>query len=365
MNMPDEVANLQETGARPVLRLAERLGENWLHLQQAAKMAYDARERYRKQWEEFTGEDRSVVVFGSLARGELTEDSDTDWTLLVDGRVDPTHLEAALKIRENVKKAPGREGVFGSLAFSHDIVHCIGGGDDSNSNTTRRILLLLESVAIGNDQAWSNVRRNILHRYLSEDMGLWQDSNQRGVPLFLLNDISRYWRTMTVDFAYKQRTRNYDGYALKSLKLGFSRKLIYLSGVLACLRCEIEFPSKELFTEGNPQAAIHHLEKLFAMTPLEMFADSLLNERCYGMEQRSRVPEAARRAFEAYDAFIAMLADGNTREHLEKLDRNELESDKMYRDARLIRHKFSEATKDLFLRIESPMQQQIIERGVM
>ncbi len=35
------------------------------------------------------------------------------------------------------------------MAFSHDIIHQIGGQDDTNKNTTQRILLLLESCAIG------------------------------------------------------------------------------------------------------------------------------------------------------------------------------------------------------------------------
>jgi len=54
------------------------------------------------------GADSSVVVFGSLCRGELTPGGD----------------------------APGREGVFGNLAFSPNLTHQIGGEDDSNSNTT-------------------------------------------------------------------------------------------------------------------------------------------------------------------------------------------------------------------------------------
>ena len=36
-----------------------------------------------------TGEDTSIVVFGSLARSELTSGSDLDWVLLVDGFADP------------------------------------------------------------------------------------------------------------------------------------------------------------------------------------------------------------------------------------------------------------------------------------
>ena len=80
--------------------------------------------------------DTALIVFGSLARGEWTQGSDRDWTLLVDGPVDVQHAEIARQIGEFVaedNKAPGRTGVFGGLTFSHEIVHFIGGDDDTNN----------------------------------------------------------------------------------------------------------------------------------------------------------------------------------------------------------------------------------------
>lgn len=362
--MQFEDANPLTTTQSPLASLVERLGIPLPNIDRAEKKTADHRRDLMNKWETLFGEDRSIVVFGSLARNEFTEGSDVDWTLLIDGKADHTHLSTALKISEKVSKSPGREGVFGNLAFSHDIVHCIGGEDDTNANTTRRILLLLESTAIGQEDAWRNVRRNILYRYLREDVGLWQKSNERGVPLFLLNDISRYWRTMTVDFAYKQHARDHKEYALKSLKLGFSRKLIYLSGILACMRCELEFPGKELFNGGTPQRAIEHLEKLFAMTPLELLANSLCLDCCFDTEKDSKQKHAAKIAFQEYDAFLGMMADDATRQRLKELSLNEFEQDLVFLDAREKRRKFGEAMKDLFLRIPSPIQKLMIERGV-
>jgi Putative nucleotidyltransferase DUF294 len=157
------------------------------------------------------GTEYSILVFGSIGRDELTPGSDLDWTLLVDGIADPAHLDVALAIRRKLDdvgyKQPGPEGVFGNFAFSHELIHQIGGQDDSNANTTRRILLLLEGQAIGRGDAYNRVVSAILHRYLKEDRGLWYGSSEFKVPGFLLNDIARYWGTMAVDFAYKQRTR--------------------------------------------------------------------------------------------------------------------------------------------------------------
>jgi predicted nucleotidyltransferase len=87
--------------------------------------------------------DMNMVVFGSLARGEWTSQSDLDWSLLIDGQADPADVHIGRRIErlltENNWTPPGRMGVFGTLAFSHSLVHDIGGIHDSHANTTRRI----------------------------------------------------------------------------------------------------------------------------------------------------------------------------------------------------------------------------------
>jgi predicted nucleotidyltransferase len=113
-----------------------------------------------------TSEDTSLVVFGSLARGEWTSASDLDWTYLIDGQANSDHLVIAQKMRrvfqENADKfrPPSQTGTFGNMAFSHDIIHQIGGQNDINKNTTQRILLLLE--------CWNHRRLVRTVRHMSE-----------------------------------------------------------------------------------------------------------------------------------------------------------------------------------------------------
>jgi predicted nucleotidyltransferase len=354
----------------PIDVLAEKVGSEWHNLAKARAFT----QRYRLELREaLTGldtEDTSVVVFGSLARDEATSKSDVDWTLLVDGMADPQHLNVAHEISRRLAKIqakpPGREGTFGNLAFSHEILHWIGGEDDSNANTTRRMLLLLESQPIGRAEAWDRVLNNVLRRYLTEDRGLWQRAKDRGVPLFLLNDIARFWRIMVVDFAYKQRTRGNRGYALRSIKLGLSRKLIYASGLLACFSCHFDFPEEHwgtLSTSGNPQLLIEHLRATFRKTPLEILATMLI--------RHDSLLEPVKRLFDAYDRFIGLMAeeapvfDGKSaREHLEELDVASLETDSVYGEAREIRRAFGKALTEVFLDPKSELYNATIRYGV-
>ncbi len=187
-----------------------------------------------------------------------------------------------MKINEVKVKQPGREGVFGTIVSSHDLVHRIGGQDDTNSNTTLRILLLLESASIGNSAAYVRVLKNILWRYLDEDRGLWEGSGPYKVPRFLFNDVARYWRTMTVDFAYKQRNRQNEGFAIRNLKLRMSRKLLFLAGMIACYECHLGFSSQEerqeFYSTKQVQSVIERLLIVLSKPPLEIIATALLRE---------------------------------------------------------------------------------------
>jgi hypothetical protein len=155
-----------------------------------------------------------------------------------------------------------------------------------------------------------------------------------------MNDFARYWWTMTVDFAYKQRTRFGAGAAIRNIKLRMSRKLIFVSGLLICFGCEIE--SGDLPAErvaGGPEA-VGYLRRKLRQTPLEILAGAVL--------RFDHLLETGRQLFDAYDRFLAILADPASRNHLDKLEEDQYESDPVYNEARSVSRTYRKALLDLF-----------------
>lgn len=312
---------------------------------------------------EFSTQDSSIVVFGSLARQEYTDGSDVDWTLLLDGLSDPKHVDVARSISERIGKLegkpPGPEGIFGNLSSSHDLIHYIGGQGDTNANTTKRILLLLESTSVGQGDAHQRVLKNVLSRYLDEDRGLWYGSSPYKIPRFLFNDVSRYWRTMAVDFAYKQRSRPGGDFALKNFKLRLSRKLIYLAGMIACFDCHLGFDSEEdrqaFYRPKMVQSVIDRVHNVLRKPPLEVVASALLLQE---------IPfSSVGQFFGAYDQFLEMLADEDIREQLKALPVENL-NDPIAKRYREIAHDYTEAIRSIFLPQSNVLGQLTIEYGV-
>ena len=353
----------------PVEILARLTGSDWKNLRNAREYTPRRRKELQDTVAGVGPTDTSIVVFGSLARDEATSSSDADWTLVVDGIAVPEHLDAALEIQRRfakVVKGPGVEGTFGDLVFSHQILHWIGGEDDSNANTTRRMLLLLESKPLGNPDAWNRVIKNVLSRYVKEDRGLWDKERSRTVPLFLLNDISRYWRTVVVDVAYKQRTRANKGYALRSIKLGLSRKLTYVAGLLACYSCRLDIPAsewQEMSAGRNQQSLIEHLRANLSRTPLEALANRLA--------YYEKMFPTSKRLFDSYDKFVGLMADEQLgkssltpRMHLDTLAVEKLETDEVFQYARQLRRDFGNALRELFLEPNTELHALTMEFGV-
>jgi hypothetical protein len=165
---------------------------------------------------------------------------------------------------------------------------------------------------------------------------------------------------MAVDFADKQHDRFHEGFALRNIKLRLSRKLLYISGLLACFRCQLDFPDDQeriaFFNRGNSVEVASYLRTLLDKTPLDNAAETLT--------QFADKLTAVGELFGAYDDFLGVLSDTSKRKRLETLTPDQLETDDVYAGAREISHRFADAVQSIFLSPDNPIGELTIRYGV-
>lgn len=299
--------------------------------------------------------DAALVVFGSLARGEMTQGSDLDWALLVDGQATHQHQETALKIQAALAKAgegmcfqkPNATGAFGGVVFSHDLVHAIGGVNDTNANLTLRMLLLLEATALAGEEVLDRVRTTLLRRYFAEEHFSERRLRQRELtPRFLLNDMVRFWRTIAVDYATKLNTRGEEKWALRNTKLRFSRKLLFSASLLICYELDLN-PLDEVLPlgDGRTLPLVAKVAELVGTPPLEILAQALRLALASNWITR----EDAIKLLESYDAFLGLMDMKEKRDHLANLSSDAAETDEVFANVREQAERFRAAISALFL----------------
>ena len=328
-----------------VEQLADTCDASWPNIAKARERAEERRTRIRdllrhgfdlesfRVCSENGSPESEVVVFGSLGRDEWTSSSDVDWTLLVDGRADLDHSKLITRISDCLKAKefvePGGTGIFGRMTFSHDVLHHIGGEHDTNRNITQRILLLLEGKSVGDvstDGPYSRVIGMVLKRYLKSGT-----SQHPKVPRFLLNDIVRYWRTMCVDFAWKEWEQGAEKWGERNAKLRISRKLIFAAGLLVCLRVD---------KCTNP--IDEELKSSFSRTPLEIMAEFLFS-------LSDRREELAKEIIGTYDEFLGIMSDSTKRNELKELD---VQATSTWQDIKKLGEDFQNGLESLFFETE-------------
>lgn len=216
-----------------------------------------------------------VIAFGSLARYEMTGESDLDYLVVVHGLdKTPGSSRRAIAAADDLRKKlgdgdkeirrPGKTGVFGIMISAVDLVEVIGLESDTNHSHTRRILFLEESVSLYKPEKQERLLESILRRYTdAKPIGKTQ------VPRFLLNDLARYWRTLTVDYQAKTTDNNL---SLRYLKLVVSRKFTYVASILPLLL----FNFDEQVGKADPDGSrlISKLKDTFSKPPIIRFLES-------------------------------------------------------------------------------------------
>ena len=282
-------------------RLSEQTGQDFPNLQAARRLTEEKRPGVEAKAKALAhDEDSSIVLFGSWARQELTEHSDDDWLVLVDGvckgAIRPSDEEVGAILGQDDRR-PGKQQIFATHASCDELAENIGLDADDNRNLTRRVLLMLESVPVSGPESYRACWERILDGYLKESI--------RGErpPRFFLNDVVRYWRTICVDFVGKQRADTLK-WGTRNAKLRCSRKLLFAGGLLPILQC---------FQLGRDETREFLVDQLSAPAT-DRLAYAFLE---WG------IPDPGARFFNAYDVWIGLLGVKEIRDELNSISKPE------------------------------------------
>jgi hypothetical protein len=176
------------------------------------------------------------------------------------------------------------------------------------------------------------------------------------IPRFLLNDIVRYWRTMCVDFAYKEWEQAGGKWAIRNTKLRMSRKLLFVSGLLTALSC---YKNNSLPIEGGQAQYLpmmeNHLMCFVRATPINIVGWTLGN---LGLNVQ------AGRIIDHYDEYLRQLDDPDIRNHLGGIPPQSVYHDRCFLQLRELSHEFQAALDAVFFDAKTDLADFIKQYGV-
>lgn len=176
-----------------------------------------------------------IYTTGSIGRGEASQNSDLDIFFVKTGkssdnsnRLKPLEKAKIFSATDTVRSAmklPSLTEQFLEIHYLEDITSSIGSPDEDAKNIfTARMLMLLEGKYLFNEMIYTEALNRIIDEYFRD----YHDNKDDFIPLFLLNDIVRFWKTLCLNYE-KSRNMGHERKSGKRFKLKYSRLLTCFS----------------------------------------------------------------------------------------------------------------------------------------
>jgi len=186
--------------------------------------------------------DICVYACGSLGRLEMTQNSDLDlfFVSMHENDKDPMkknlnrYIFFSKMYNVNTEMGfsrPSKDGEYWEFINKADLLDIGSRKEDFNNSFTTRLLLILESKPIYNEEVYNSLIKETIEKYFVD----FKEHQDEFYPLFLMNDIWRYWYTLTLNYEYRRDNKDdVNKKNWKRLKLKYAR-LITCFSMLACL----------------------------------------------------------------------------------------------------------------------------------
>lgn len=246
-----------------------------------------------------------VYACGSMGRLEMTDASDLDLFFISTDtnkdkccRKEETGISTLNKYRffgtlykinsELGYSDPSKGGEYWDFISDTNLIDIGSRKEDYNNSFTARMLLILESTPLFNPSLYNQLTQKVVDAYFRD----YEDNKDGFVPLFIMNDIKRYWYTLTVNYEAR-RDKNDDNNKKywKRLKLKYARLLTCYS-MIACLY-ERDVTSDYVIRCINmtPFERLEMLTKNHPGEKLDSVFESIKNEYEWFLRLRKEGPE--------------------------------------------------------------------------
>ena len=138
---------------------------------------------------------------------------------------------------------------------------------------------------------------------------------------------------MCVDFAYKHREYKGKGWALRNIKLGMARRLIFLKGLLMCF--------KMYQTQYDRSRVKEELCSLALQKPLDLLV-LILQEEGVSYDSIDIL-------LSSYESYLEFLNDEEKRLHLKQISMSDAYEDPIFKEARLNSNRFRDTVHRIFI----------------